>query len=125
MQHHIIELKDNKTFLNLFMGFTGGGNRYGEKRREFGNPGVVARMERKIKAALHEISDENPNAKTEGHEHFGMPRVLKTTSATLALETGLFKMLSTYIDAVEWLTSGCDEVADLYDALDSAKKEER
>jgi hypothetical protein len=35
-----------------------------------------------------------------------------------------FKMVNEYLNNVEWLTSGAEEVADMFDALDAATSEE-
>jgi len=123
MQYHVIEVKTEQVFLNLYMGFIQGGNKYGEKKKEFGAPGAVARLERKIKLALHAISREP--TEVEKKEGQAPPRKLIAEPSEVVLETQLFKMLETYVNAVEWLTSGCEEVAELFDALDGAKKEDR
>jgi len=118
----VITIPKVEVFNNLYAAFIGGGNAAGNKKKELGSPGSVARTERRIKAKLHEISDDNKEAREK--DATLPPRKLKGESAKLVLTADEYKMLTTYVDCVEWLTSGCDDVADLYDALDGASTEE-
>lgn len=119
MKYKVIEVSSGEVFKNMYMGFIGGGNSAGEKKKAYGSAGAVARLERRIKTKLREISDEivSPPPNT-------VPRVLKEGSHTLRLTADEFKMLNEYLNNVEWLTSGAEEVADMFDAIDAAASEE-
>ena len=119
MKYKVIEVSTPEVFRNIYMGFIGGGNSSGEKKKAYGSAGQVARLERRIKLKLKDISDEvsapTPNA---------CPRTLKEGGQTLRLAGDEYKMLNEYLNNVEWLTSGAEEVADMFDAIDAATSEE-
>jgi hypothetical protein len=119
MKIKVIEVSSPEIFRNIYMGFIGGGNSSGEKKKSYGSAGVVARLERRIKVKLKEISEEVPSPAANA-----VPRTLKEGTQTLRLTADEFKMLNDYLNNVEWLTSGAEEVADMFDAIDAATTEE-
>lgn len=124
MTYKIITIPKPEVFNNLYGGFLGGGNRAGDKKKQFGSPGAVARIERRIIGKLKEISEEVPK---EDREPGQLERRLKPftdVKHVLRLTADEYKMLVEYLNSVEWLTSGAENVADLFDAVDAASQEE-
>lgn len=119
MTYKVVEVSNEEVFKNMYMGFIGGGNSAGEKKKQFGSAGAIARLERRIKLKLKDISDEVPNVAPNG-----VPRKVKEGKQCLRLTADEFKMLNEYLNNVEWLTSGAEEVAEMFDAVDAASTEE-
>jgi len=115
----VIAVPNQSVFRNLYMGFVGGGNQAGEKRKAFGSAGAIARLERRIKIKFREISDP-VTVETSSQ----VPYAMKEGAQRLRFTADEFKMLNEYLNCVEWLTSGAEEIADMFDAVDAATSEE-
>lgn len=119
MMYKVVEISNGEVFRNLYMGFIGGGNHAGERKKSYGSAGVVARLERRITVKMKEISEAVPTPSPTS-----VPRVMKEGPQKLRFTADEFKMVNEYLNNVEWLTSGAEEVADMFDALDAATSEE-
>lgn len=119
----VITIPSQGVFNNMSAGFVAGGNSVGkDTRKQFGSPGQIARMERRITTKLKAISEENPKFGPDNPKE--PPRLLKTLEGdakhTVDFTPDEFKMLETYLNSVEWMVQACDDVSDLFDCLDGA-----
>src|SRR5687767_12976090 len=120
MQVKLVTIPTQGVFNNMSAGFIAGGNSIGkDKRQQFGSGGAIARMERRITMKLKAVSVENPQF---GKAPTEPPRLLVPSDTKHVLEFTIdeFKMLETYLNAVEWSVQACDDVADLFDCLDGS-----